>query len=113
MILSVLCVIFSLDVLSATESTPYGKNTGIESRSWGMHFQTNFSDGGLNNCPVNVGDTYMYDFRHDNTYNGTSSNDEVSMLLAAFAAQSDIAFHIYGCNDVGSRPIIGHIRVRK
>ncbi|MGH1487581.1 MAG: hypothetical protein ACRBCI_15310 [Cellvibrionaceae bacterium] len=97
--------------LSATESTTFGKIVGIESRPWGFHIQTNFAAGAANNCPVNVGDPYMYDFRHDNSNNGTTSSDEVSMLLAAFAAQTDIAFHIYGCN--GTRPLIGYIRLKK
>lgn len=113
-ILPVMILLFiSSNISAVTESTVFGKITGIESRSWGMHVQTNFAGGGPNGCPVTVGQTYMYDFRHDNNNNGSDSSDEVAMILAAFAAQSDIAFHIYGCNDAGNRPIIGYVRLRK
>ncbi len=108
-----MALLASISTYSAIESTPFGKIVGIESRSWGFHIQTNFGAGGPNNCAVNTGETYMYDFRHDSSRNGNDSSDEVSMILAAFAAQLDIAFHIYGCNEAGTRPLIGFVRLRK
>jgi len=112
-IIFALLMIVPMYASAANESTPFGKITGIESRPWGMHIQTTFAGGAANNCPVSVGATYMYDFRYDNPNNGVSANDEVSMILSAFTAQSDIAFHIYGCNDAGNRPLIGYIRLKK
>ncbi|CCN34329.1 exported hypothetical protein [Vibrio nigripulchritudo SO65] len=109
-----ICLIFTcFQAFAVHEQTPYGKIVGIESRSWGMHIQTNFSGGDKNNCPVKVGDTYMYDFNYLNSNNSPGASAEVSMLLAAFASQSDIGFHIYGCNGAGNRPVIGFIRLRK
>lgn len=106
-------LLLSLNASAASETTSYGKITGIESRTWGMHIQTTFGAGGPNNCKVSPGDTYMYDFRHDNSRNGTDSTEEVSMLLAAFSAQTDISFHIYSCNQSNNRPLIGYIRLRR
>ncbi len=95
----------------AVESTNFGKIVGIETRSWGLHIQTDFAAGTASGCPVNVGDTYMYDFRIDNPNNSSpTANAELSIILAAFAAQKDIAFHIYGCS--GTRPLIGYLRLR-
>lgn len=113
LLLSVIMLVSTFNTMAATESTSFGRITGIETRDWGLHVQTTFGAGAANGCSVSVGDGYMYDFRHDNVNNGTESSDEVSILLAAFAAQSNVAFHIYGCNSAVSRPLIGFIRLKK
>ncbi|ALO42750.1 hypothetical protein [Pseudoalteromonas phenolica] len=103
----------SLKAVAVHEQTAYGKIVGIESRPWGMHIQTNFAGGAKNNCPVKAGDTYMYDFKYENSNNSPGASAEISMILAAFASQSDVAFHIYGCNEDGRRPVVGFILMRK
>ena len=107
-----LCFI-SLKVTAAHEQTVYGKIVGIESRPWGMHIQTSFAGGEKNNCPVKVGSTYMYDFQFANSNNSPGASAEIAMILAIFASQTDVAFHIYGCNDGRTRPVIGYILMRK
>lgn len=108
----ILLAIASSNALAVHQATPFGKIVGIESRSWGMHIQTDFGIGDANNCAVEVGDTYMYDFRFDrSSFSGEDASDEIAMILAAYASQTKIAFHIYGCNDGGSRPVIGYIRL--
>ncbi|TVZ40937.1 hypothetical protein P886_0272 [Alteromonadaceae bacterium 2753L.S.0a.02] len=96
----------------ALSATPYGKIVGIEAREWGLHIQTDFGWNDLG-CSVNVGDTYMYDFRYDYTRNSTDSKTEVAMLLAAFTAQQSVSFHIYECTPDNKRPIIGYIRIKQ
>jgi hypothetical protein len=91
-------------------TTAYGKITGIETRDWGLHIQTSFGYS-REGCEAIVGGTYMYDFVYGNNMNSSSSATvEVSILLAAFAAQKNVAFHIYDCNT--SRPKIGYILVK-
>jgi hypothetical protein len=94
--------------------TAHGKIVGIETRPWGLHIQTDFQFPGSTgiSCPVNVGDTYMYDFRYDSPRNSADANIEKSILLAAFSAGKDVAFHIYECNSSESRPLIGFIIVK-
>ncbi len=103
----------SLKTYAAHESTVFGKIVGIESRSWGMHIQTDFAGGASNGCPVKVGDTYMYDFVYANNNFGDDPSDEISMILAAYASQTKIAFHIYGCNSNSNRPSISYIRLSR
>jgi hypothetical protein len=67
----------------------------------------------MSDCPVSAGDTYMYDFVYNTPYNGESASEEVSMLLAAYASGSQVAFHICECNAGGNRPLIGYIRLKK
>ncbi len=106
-LLSIICA----KSFAVHEATAFGKIVGIESRDWGMHIQTDFAGGASNGCPVNVGDTYMFDMKYDNSRFGGDASDEISMILAAYASQTKIAFHVYGCN--GSRPEIGYIRLSK
>ena len=113
-IISVMLMSIATNVsMAAHEQTVYGKITGIESRSWGMHIQTDFAAGKSNGCEVTPGMTYMYDFQYANNNNGDSADDEIAMILTAFSAHSDISFHIYGCNSANNRPVVGYIRLRK
>ncbi len=106
-------VLTSISCLAGT-TTGYGKIVGIETREWGLHIQTSFGFSHESfNCEAVVDGTYMYDFLYDNSMNSSSSASiEVSVLLAAFAASKDVAFHIYDCNVDGGRPKVGYILIR-
>jgi hypothetical protein len=111
-------VLFALTLYCATnsvfalETTVYGKIVGIETRTWGLHVQTEFSGGVSLGCPVTVGDVYMYDFIYGNTRNSELAAMEKTVLLTAFSTGKDVSFHLYECNSNNTRPIIGYIRVR-
>lgn len=111
--LSLIAVVFSSVSFASTETTPYTKITGIETRGWGMHVQVDVSVGQTVGCRVEPGATYMLDL-NKSKMNQTGENYEFaqSAILAAFMAQSDISFHIYECTSSG-RPIIGHIRLKR
>ncbi len=95
---------------SIASTTAYGKIVGIETRPWGLHIQTDFGFS-MDGCAATVGATYMYDFAYTSDKNSSPlASAEVSILLAAFAAQKNIAFHIYECN--GTRPKVGYILVK-
>jgi len=103
---------FSLIILSCStiaSTTNYGKIIGIETRSWGMHIQTDFGFT-MEGCSAIVGGAYMYDFVYNNDKNSPSASAEISIILAAFAANKDIAFHVYDCNS--SRPKVGYILLK-
>ena len=95
---------------SIAATTTYGKIVGIETRPWGLHIQTDFGFS-MGGCEANVGATYMYDFAYASDKNSSqSASAEISIILAAFAAQRNIAFHIYECN--GPRPKVGYILLK-
>ncbi|WP_096086614.1 hypothetical protein [Agaribacterium haliotis] len=97
---------------AATETTPYGKVTGIESRSWGLHVQVDFQVGQALGCAVNPGAMYMLDLSEAKVSKDGGNYEFIqSAVLAAFIAQSDISFHLYECNP-SNRPYIGHIRLK-
>ena len=99
-----------LTSVNSFAATSYGKIVGIETRTWGLHIQTDFGYS-MSGCEAVVGAQYMYDFEYANDKNSSeTANVEVSILLAAFAAGKDVAFHIYSCNT--SRPKIGYILIK-
>lgn len=107
-ILGLVLIIISSQSIAAT--TTYGKIVGIEARNWGLHIQTDFGFS-MAGCGAVVGQTYMYDFVYNNAMNSSiNAQVEVSLLFTAFAANKDIAFHIYDCNSI--RPKIGFILVK-
>jgi len=112
------CLALALNSFTAFAggTTSYGKIVGIETREWGLHIQTDFPFT-FTGCSATVGALYMYDFRYDGVRNNQASSTigsmETSIILAAFAAQQDISFHIYECHDTSSRPLVGYIRVKK
>jgi hypothetical protein len=92
------------------ETTPYGKITGIETRSWGMHIQVDYAVGEKLGCKIEPGATYMLDLHKDKVSHDGGNFDLVqSMVLAAYMANKDISFHLYECL---ARPQVGHVRVR-
>ena len=100
----------ALSAQSIADTTTYGKIVGIETRAWGLHIQTDFSFA-MAGCEAVAGKTYMYDFVYSNYMNSTAdAKVEASIILSAFAANKDIAFHIYDCN--GVRPRVGYILIR-
>ena len=100
-------IAFTSSSIAAT--TAYGKIVGLETRQWGMHIQTDFGFT-MEGCSAVVGGTYMFDFIYNSDKNSPSASIEVSVILAAFAAKQDIAFHVYDCNT--SRPKIGYILLK-
>ncbi len=93
----------------ALETTVYGKITGIETRAWGLHVQTDFAGGQSLNCGVTPGQTYMYDFLLSR--NVENAEFIQATLLTAFTAGLDVSFHMYVCN--GPRPTIDHVRIKQ
>ena len=101
----------SINCLAAMETTSYGKITGFETRSWGMHVQVDFSVGAPIGCKVDPGAAYMLDLNKSNiNQNGEGYEFAQSLILAAFVAQKPVSFHLYSC--ASGRPQIGHIRVK-
>ncbi len=95
---------------SVAATTSYGKIVGIETRAWGLHIQTDFGFS-MEVCEAVVGETYMYDFVYTSDRNSSeSASVEISIIMAAFAAKKDIAFHIYECNS--TRPKVGFILLK-
>lgn len=98
-------------IVSAMETTPYGKITGIETRPWGMHVQVDYAAGKSIGCEVRPGMAYMLDLNESKVnQNGENYELSQSLILAAFLAQKDVSFHLYECGS--QRPYIGHVRVR-
>jgi hypothetical protein len=109
-ILAFILLSVSLNSNADLQTTPYGQIVGIETRGQNMHIQTNFSSGDKLGCAVSVGAIYMYDFSA--AKQGDGDQLVQSVLLAAFMAGKDVSFHLYECNTSGSRPVIGHVRVK-
>ena len=97
----------------ATETTPWGQITAVETRSWGLHINVDYSVGAGLGCQANPGDTYMLDL-HMNKVSIDGGNFDLvqSAVLTAFAAGRQVSFHLYECVPGSGRPYVGHVRIR-